>query len=158
MIDKFTERIRQTTREILTNISLAKVDIRSSREKRRDRSIEPKERVEAILKKSKARGEIADFLSTFLSTNGHKETKRQRYWLAADFLITLVKRGRYLPVRLKVKGSRRGAEKYLERETRRRERFGGGPMKTLVLVAETQKSDEQLEKDWQEILTRFLKS
>jgi len=136
-VGSFEEEIRKTAREIVEK--LTQIDL--YRTKGIDK--EDKERVEEILKKSEKEKEII----SFLSLEGHK--------LYGDFVIIMIKETKRLFFSLRIKNSEMAVERHKKRQKELKVKFNGRFIESKVMMVNCWKSDEELMKDWQEILRQF---
>lgn len=139
-IDIFEEEIRKTAREIVEK--LTQVDLY------RAKGIDEKDkkRVEEILKRSEKEKEIV----RFLSLEEHK--------LYGDFVIIIIKETKRLFFSLRIKNSEMAVERHKKRQKELMLKFNGRFIESKVMMVNYWKSDEELMKDWQEILKYFKES
>jgi len=138
--DKFGQETRETAREILEK--LTQVDFYRKEEiDERD-----KKRVEEILKKSKKEKKIVEFLSL------------EKHKLYGDFVIIIMKKAKRLFFSLRIKNSEAAVERHKKRQKELMMKFNGRFIESKVMMVNHRKSDEELMKDWQEILKHFQES
>ena len=139
-VDSFEEEIRKTAREIVGK--LTQIDLYG--EKGIDEK--DKERVEEILKKSEKEKEIVNFLSL------------EKHKLYGDFVIIIMKKTKRLFFSLRIKNSEMAVERHKTRQKELMLKFNGRFIESKVMMVNYWKSDEELMKDWQEILRQFKES
>lgn len=139
-VDSFEEEIRKTAREIVGK--LTQIDLYG--EKRIDEN--NKKRVEEILKKSEKEKEIVKFLSL------------EEHKLYGDFVIIIMKERKRLFFSLRIKNSEMAVERHKKRQKELMMKFNGRLIESKVMMVNYWKSDEELMKDWQEILKYFQES
>ena len=139
-VDSFEEEIRKTAREIVGK--LTQIDLY------RGKGIDKKDkkRVEEILKKSEKEKEIVSFLPL------------ERHMLYGDFVIVIIKETKHLFFSLRIKNSEMAVEKHKKRQKELKVKFNGRFIESKVMMVNHWKSDEELMKDWQEILRQFRES
>lgn len=139
-VGSFEKEIRKTAREIVGKLS--QVDLYG--EKRIDEK--DKERVEEILKKSEKEKEIVKFLSL------------EEHKLYGDFVVIIIKETKRLFFSLRIKNSEMAVERHKKRQKELMLKFNGRFIESKVMMVNYWKSDEELMKDWQEILKYFKES
>jgi hypothetical protein len=139
--DKFGEEIRKMAREMVEKL----IQIRFY--KREGINEQDRGRVKRILEEAEKKKEIVEFLSL------------EKNKLYRDFVVIMIKGGKYVFFNLKIKSSEIEAREYRKKQEELKMEFIRHPfIESVTLVVNPQKSDKELEKDWQKILKQLKES
>ena len=124
-------RIERIAREILTKFASLKIDL-GSKKKRKEYL---KKKMEEFLQKLKKERKIVDFLTM---TNGSSPI----------FLVITIKGGKHIPIALKIAKPKEKTRKHIK--------IGRRFVKSVALTVNPEKTDKELERDWNEQINKFL--
>ncbi len=139
--DKFGEEIRKTAREMVEKL----IQIRFY--KREGINEQDRERVKRILEEAEEKKEIVEFLSL------------EKNKLYRDFVVIMIKKERYIFFNLKIKSLEIEAQEDRKKQEELKIKFIRHPfIESFTLVVNPQRSDKELERDWQKILKQLKES